>query len=381
MKTNLKVLLLPEVVGGEPGGIAEGLRDLGDSSTVMSKWPHPFGYKSDKLIYPRFGLSRVEVFFRTLLAGLYLFKKWDVIHFTFGSTLFDPGNSMTKVHDLRSFFKRIVQEMWHGLQVLELAILRFRGVTVFFHFQGDDARQGQALLSRYSTSIAHVVEGDYYTVESDAAKIRKIKRFTKWSDGMFAVNPDLLWLLPPFAKFIPYATVDPEQCEPTPPSSNKKLIVFAHAPSHRGVKGTNLIVEAVVALQNKGIKVELDLIEGVSNQEAVDRIRKCDVLIDQLYAGWYGGVAVEAMSLGKPVVCYIREEDLGWINSEMRSAIPILRTSPDSVLQTLGEISDMPKKRLDEVGKQSREYAMTWHNRREVARVIRDSYLTAIKSK
>src|SRR6058998_2007963 len=44
-----------------------------------------------------------------------------------------------------------------------------------------------------------------------------------------------------------------------------------------------------------------------------------DLLVDQLLTGWYGAVAVEMMALGKPVVCYLREDDLKFIDSRMRA--------------------------------------------------------------
>ena len=49
--------------------------------------------------------------------------------------------------------------------------------------------------------------------------------------------------------------------------------------------------------------------------------------MDQLFAGWYGGVAVEAMALGKPVLAYIRDEDLKFVPSKMASDLPIVRAT------------------------------------------------------
>ena len=77
---------------------------------------------------------------------------------------------------------------------------------------------------------------------------------------------------------------------------------IGHAPSHRAVKGTNLIIDALNSLKKKGFSFELVLIEGLSNSEARKKYETVDVLVDQLFAGWYGGLAVEAMALGKPVL-------------------------------------------------------------------------------
>ena len=86
-------------------------------------------------------------------------------------------------------------------------------------------------------------------------------------------------------------------------------MVIAHAPTNRSVKGTEDAVAAVGQLRDEGVNVELDLIEGVSRADAMERITRADVLVDQLHIGWYGGVAVEGMALGRPVVCFINESE------------------------------------------------------------------------
>jgi glycosyltransferase involved in cell wall biosynthesis len=35
---------------------------------------------------------------------------------------------------------------------------------------------------------------------------------------------------------------------------------------------------------------------------------QADVVVDQVFMGWYGMVAVEAMALGRPALCYIRPD-------------------------------------------------------------------------
>lgn len=63
--------------------------------------------------------------------------------------------------------------------------------------------------------------------------------------------------------------------------------------------------------------VEMILVENMPNKEALEFYKQGDLVIDQVLAGWYGGFAVEAMKMGKPVGVYIREEDLQFIPEEM----------------------------------------------------------------
>ena len=37
-------------------------------------------------------------------------------------------------------------------------------------------------------------------------------------------------------------------------------------------------------------------------------IRESDVVIDQILMGTYARLAIESMALGKPVICYLRED-------------------------------------------------------------------------
>lgn len=43
-----------------------------------------------------------------------------------------------------------------------------------------------------------------------------------------------------------------------------KPIVVGHMPNHRGVKGTEFLIDAIERLKSEGVKVELLLIEGAA---------------------------------------------------------------------------------------------------------------------
>lgn len=50
--------------------------------------------------------------------------------------------------------------------------------------------------------------------------------------------------------------------------------------------------------------------ENIPHDKVHELYEKTDLAVDELLVGWYGAFAVEMMALGKPVVCYIREEEL-----------------------------------------------------------------------
>lgn len=109
------------------------------------------------------------------------------------------------------------------------------------------------------------------------------------------------------ASFCAYASFDPRSVEQVPPRGDGELTVV-HAPSHRGAKGTEAVLAAIDQVRAREFPVGLDLVEAVRREEALARTARADIAIDQLRVGWYGGFAVEAMSLGKPVMCYIQDQ-------------------------------------------------------------------------
>lgn len=90
--------------------------------------------------------------------------------------------------------------------------------------------------------------------------------------------------------------------------SPSEPIVVLHAPNHEEIKGTKFLMQAIKNLQNKGLPVQLQIVRKVSNSELRQVMSKADIIVDQLVIGWYGMFAVEAMSLGKPVVANMRED-------------------------------------------------------------------------
>lgn len=125
------------------------------------------------------------------------------------------------------------------------------------------------------------------------------------ADLLYVKTPDLLHLMPE-AKWLPQA-VAVDVAEGEAARSREAALRIAHAPTNRGLKGTESVVAACASLRARGVDVQLDLIEGVSAGDALKRIAAADLVIDQLLVGWYGVVSIEAMALGKPVLCYVNE--------------------------------------------------------------------------
>lgn len=81
-----------------------------------------------------------------------------------------------------------------------------------------------------------------------------------------------------------------------------------HAPNHKATKGSSFFIKAVEELKSEGYPVELVLLQGKPNTEVLEAMSKVDVVADQLIVGWYAMFSMEAMSMGKPVICYLRKD-------------------------------------------------------------------------
>lgn len=240
-------------------------------------------------------------------------------------------------------------------------------------FQGDDARQGEYCRQHFKISIAHETGSDYYTVESDEATRQRIERFDEISDLIYAVNPDLLWVLPKRARFVPYAHLDIANWLPVEKETPTAPVVL-HAPSHRGAKGTRYIVEAISRLKSEGVPLEFVLVENLSNADARKLYERADLVVDQLLVGWYGGFAVEAMALGKPTICYLRQSDFVFLPDAMRADLPLIVATPTDIYAVLREWLVDRRGELQARGWMSRHYVERWHDPLRIARDLKADY-------
>ena len=114
------------------------------------------------------------------------------------------------------------------------------------------------------------------------------------------------------------------------------MLRVAHAPNHAHFKGTHYLVAAVERLQTEGRAIELVRAQGVPNSQVMALFASCDLVADQFIAGFHGYTALEAMALGKPVLCYLRDPSMA-IDS---ATCPIINVSPETIYDTLKDCLD-----------------------------------------
>lgn len=374
----LRVIHLPTSVGGNPQSLARAERALGLDSVAVAFEQNWLRYEGDEVLYrPGDGRLRKELRRFGLLARA--LRDFDVVHLNFGRSALPvldrppPGPGAPLGARLRDASARACCRL---LELADVPLLRAAGKAVFVTFQGDDARQGDA-----RPDLAGELEPGYYTPASDAAKRRRIARLDRWADRIYALNPDLLRVLPARARFLPYANIDFRRWSPPAAPREPGPPRVLHAPTHRGIKGTRHLLEAVRRLRAEGLELELLLVEGLSHAEARRLYERADLVVDQLLLGWYGGLAVEAMALGKPVVCYLREDDLGALPAGMRHDLPLIQASPATLPGVLREWLTAPAVRLAERGRAGRSFVERWHDPLRIAGELADEYRSALAAR
>lgn len=78
----------------------------------------------------------------------------------------------------------------------------------------------------------------------------------------------------------------------------REVPLVLHAPSKRGVKGTDFVLAAVEQLKRDGIQFEFRLIENMPNAQVRELLAEADIVIDQLFSQTLARLALESMATG-----------------------------------------------------------------------------------
>ncbi|MBE7555393.1 MAG: glycosyltransferase [Anaerolineales bacterium] len=326
-----------ENIAGSAGVLARAQRAIGLEARAYC-FPSSFQYPVDHLIKDtgRFTIS-LE------LLRLILTQSWrfDVFQFYFGSSLTYSA-------------------------LLDIPWLKRFGKKVFFYFCGCDIRDSKAVIAKYEFSACK----EHWPMACSANRKKAIALAQKYADGVFVSTPDLLefvpgsiWLPQPIdLRWFSPLREQALAAAALPPGERRSEFVIAHAPSNRMIKGSDYLERAVADLQAGGYPVKLLLIENMPYEQALQTAAGADLVVDQLLVGAYGAFAVEMMALGKPVICYIRDD----IRPHYQANLPIISANPNTIGQVLKELMDQ-RQRWSEIGRQGMAYTAQVHDSLAVA--------------
>ena len=331
-----KILHLPFETAGQMGTISRAQRKLGCQAYSVSFKEPPFGYSVDRAIDTlSIKKKHLRLLRQALFAGPALFR-YDVFHFHIGRTFLDKNRDLPYLKHLK---RKMLMHYWGSeIRSLEIALKKNKYVRT----KGYDEvslRKKMASVARY---IDVAVVADY--------------ELREYVDGFFKR-----------IEIIPQA-IDLENYVPVYPQENGACLNIIHAPSHSWVKGTDHIEPVIKKLKRK-FDINYILVQNKPHQEALDIYKKADVIIDQLLIGSYGIFSIEAMALGKPVLCHIRED----LRRTYPSTLPILSANPDNLEAKLEKLCNDPDLRL-ELGKKGRLYVEDVHDSIKIAEKFIELY-------
>jgi glycosyltransferase involved in cell wall biosynthesis len=152
-----------------------------------------------------------------------------------------------------------------------------------------------------------------------------------------------------------------------PDPLNTKPIVI-HTPTAPIAKGTAAVLKAVESLKAK-CNFEFHLIQGMPRSQAMQLMKKADIHLDQFVLGDFGSASLEAMALGKPVVCYLKPS----VANLYPSDLPIVKATQEELEDVLMHLIKDVKLR-HELGQRGRMYVEKYHNATKVVCQLKSIY-------
>lgn len=251
-----------------------------------------------------------------------------------------------------------------GLRLLEPQLMHLAGLKTVVMPYGSDS---QIFERTPNTHLIHVLCQDYpvHFQKSHGKVTRQVEVWSRGADivigAMDSVDYLFFWNRIRHCHFaFDTGAITPRY----PQGPDGRTYKILHAPNHTNVKGSQFIIQAVETLQTEGYPVELVFIQGKTNQEVLQLMQEADIVVDQLIMGTYAMFAIEAMSNGKPVVGYLREdhirlyEVLGCIE---KGEAPLIQADVVTITDVLRNLLDHPED-LAAHGQRARKFAEKYHS-------------------
>lgn len=276
----------------------DALRRRGHEATLAVFDRHPFGWPSDRVVGYSVG-ARAR-------AGLRAPLRHDVLHFQFGTTLCGFADAA-----------------WARVAGRPLMLM---------HYWGSDCRTPAVAARLFPARARLLRQGG----TDDRPTRRRLRLAGRLCAAALVSDLELAaYVEPHFATVyvLPTPVTVPRPTAEAEPLDGDGPVVL-HAPSKAAIKGTREILAAAEAVASRR-PLRVRTVTGVSREQVLAEIARADIVVDQLNSETTGVFALEAMALGKPVLC---EYDPRWLAPFARGT-PTVRVTPASVEEKLEELS------------------------------------------
>ena len=337
---NPKVVHVPLEIAGQVGLICEFLRKAG---------------------YKAFGFN----YFDTYL-------KYDNIFQTEAYELIKVLEKFIDYYDIFHFH--------NGYSIIEdyrdISMIKKAGKKMIMHHRGNDVRF-EALAKRGKNYTNPYVNTANYL--SDEMISRNLSFFAETMDAAIVQDYELYHYVIDYYRakgkpvYVLPRLINNKMIQPSYPKIDSKAPIIVHAPTHRGFKGSDIIEATINRLKQEKHLVYIN-IEGKSHKEALKYYQQADIVIDQILCGAYGNVSVEAMAMGKAVICYIRPD----LMNMYPSTLPIVSANPDNLYDQLKRLIEDPKK-CHRLGQEGVKYVEKYHEGSKVIKELISIYENLFK--
>jgi glycosyltransferase involved in cell wall biosynthesis len=349
----------PVEIAGQYAAIVAALRTQGVPCHLHLRFDHPFSYATEDvhpgrlmrvhrwIIRKRESRSLPHVPHRVALEGLrrVVWSAHAVAAITrYRTFVFAFGMTFANGHDL--------------------PLLRLLGKRVI------------VVLSNGSEARAPYVDGNH--LQDNPAEIaaatrsrrRLLRRIERWASVVVGAPLSSSTLMErPFVDYFAVGMPRPAVAEDGANGDHRSAgstVRVLHAPSKTSIKGTDLSRAAVQQLIEAGHAIEYEEITGASNDEVLERLAECDLVVDQAFSDTpMATLTAEAAAEGTPTVV----GGYGW--DELRAVVPdavwppSALCRPDRLRETIEQLVTDAHER-SALGARAREFVRTRWSEREV---------------
>lgn len=254
---------------------------------------------------------------------------------------------------------------------LDLAIVKWLNKPGLVEWQGVEIRIPEVEFTEnpYYTAVYH--NGYEYRAYEGLVQSRRVQQ--KFANVGFAcsapigmlqyIQPDIF----PKPYILPRRLILSEY-QPVFPSADIIRPLIVHSPSAPITKGTATVLHTIEVLKTK-YNFDFQLIQGLSRSQALQLMSQADIFLDQFVLGDFGSASIEAMALGKPVICYLKPS----LAVRYPPELPIIKANQENLLDALEQLIVNSRQRC-ELGQQGRMYVEKYHDAFQVAHKLNNIY-------
>lgn len=251
---------------------------------------------------------------------------------------------------------------------LDYPILKLGKKSIISIFVGSDIRYGYALEEEMqSMGLAHEIQPFLDFIKSQPAdsflgQLKKVRAAEKYADLILSQPGYAQLQSKPYMRM--NVPLDLSQLRFFVP--DREIPVVLHAPSKRGVKGTEYVLAAVEQLKQEGLSFEFRLIEQMPNSQVRELLTEADIVVDELFSDTVGVLSAEAMATGNAALVRYMPDYAG-----VPAGCPVINITKDTLVDHLRRVV-LDRDWRRQLAYAGRPYVETHNDHRQIAQQMLD---------